>query len=147
MVVLVTGASGYLGSHVVKELLSRGYRVKATTRTLANAEFLNRFKGDLEIVEMDLLNAERVREVVRDCEYVIHCAAALTVGVRNAQRDIVDPSIIGTRNLIAGMHGVKGVVHTSSVAAIRSTKYENGKVFSNDDWCDCWLRDFLRKSQ
>jgi len=136
MAVLVTGASGFLGSHVVKELLSRGYSVKATTRSLSNAKFLQEMTGNLEIVEMDLLNANQVAKAVIGCEDVIHCAATLPVGAKNAKRDIVDPSIIGTRNLVNAMEGVKRVVHTSSVAAIRSTKYENGRVFSNDDWCE-----------
>lgn len=135
MVVLVTGGTGFLGSHVVKELLSRGYSVRATTRSLADADFLKEIPGELEIVEMDLLDSEQVAKAVEGCEDIIHCAAALPVGAKNAQRDIVDPSVIGTQNLVKAMKNVRCVVHTSSVAAIRSTVYENGKVFSSDDWC------------
>lgn len=139
--VLVTGAAGFIGSHVVKELLAEGRKVRATVRDPINAEFLKELPGaeNLEIVQMDLLNMDQVKAAVQGCEDVIHCAAALYAGVKNAQREVVDPSIAGTRYLLNALDSdgcAKRIVHTSSVAAVRDTMYRNGQIFTNKDWCE-----------
>lgn len=141
--VLVTGAAGFIGSHVVKELLSRGREVRATARAPENAGFLLELPmaegASLNIVKMDLLDAKSVESAVSGCVDVIHCAAALYVGAKNPQTEVVDPSIIGTGNLIAAINsagGVERIVHTSSVAAIRSTYFADGQSFDNADWCE-----------
>ncbi len=139
--VLVTGAAGFIGSHVVRELLEQGRSVRATVRNLENADFLKDLPGAerLEIVAMDLLVADSIEGAVKGCGDVIHCAAALYVGVDDAQRQVIDPSIMGTQNLldsIDSVGGVKRIVHTSSVAAVRRTQFKSGRVFTYEDWCD-----------
>ena len=143
MTVLVTGAAGFIGAHVVQQLLSEGRSVRATVRNPENARFLNAFsksKGSsLEIVKMDLLELESVVKAVHGCRVVIHCAAALMVGVKNPLVEVVNPSVIGTENLCTAIEkaeSVQTIIHTSSVAAIRSTRYQNGHIFSSSDWCD-----------
>ena len=66
-IVLVTGASGYIGSHIVANLLSKGVNVRATVRDSSDPERVDHLKslpvsegGRLEIVEMDLLDRESV---------------------------------------------------------------------------------------
>ncbi len=140
-IVLVTGAAGFIGSHVVRELLERGRSVRGTVRNPDNAEFLKDLPGAerLEIVQMDLLQSDSVVEAVKGCGDVVHCAAALYVGVDDAQTQEVDPSIQGTQNLLDAIDtvgGVKRIVHTSSVAAVRRTHFKSGRVFNFDDWCD-----------
>ena len=143
MAVLVTGAAGFIGSHVVAQLLQSGAQVRATVRNPKNAIFLNSLPlvngASLQIVTMDLLDFASVRSAVSDCKDVIHCAASLPVGANDAQKDIVDPSIEGTTNLVKALQQagvVERIVHTSSVAAIRRTSHENGTIFSVVDWCD-----------
>ncbi len=139
--VLVTGAAGFIGSHVVRELLSQGHSVRATVRNPINAEFLKQLPGseNLEIVQMDLLERGTVDAAVVGCNDVIHCAAALYVGVKDAQKDVVDPSIQGTQNLLDAIDaagGISRLIHTSSVAAVRRNGSKDGQTFSNADWCD-----------
>ena len=131
MAVLVTGAAGFIGSHVVAQLLQSGAQVRATVRNPKNATFLNSLPlvngASLQIVTMDLLDFASVRSAVSDCKDIIHCAASLPVGANDAQKDIVDPSIEGTSNLVKALQQagvVERIVHTSSVAAIRNTSHE-----------------------
>jgi nucleoside-diphosphate-sugar epimerase len=77
-----------------------------------------------------------LKNAVRGCDDVIHCAASLYIGAKDVKAEVVDPSVIGVENLCSVMVDVKRIVHTSSVAAIRSTKFENGKIFTNLDWCE-----------
>jgi len=135
MAVLVTGASGFIGSHVVVELLKRGFSVKAMLR---NKGFEGMFpeSENLEIVIADLFDKESLRKAVQGCDDVIHCAANLYIGAKDVKRDVVDPSVKGVENLCSVMDNVRRIVHTSSVAAIRSTKFENGTIFTNTDWCE-----------
>jgi len=135
MTVLVTGATGFIGAHVVMELLSRGIAVRAMMRNVQLAEMFP--KSDLlEVVKADLFDIDSLRSAVHGCEDVIHCAAALYVSAKDIQKEVIDPSIIGTENLCSVMQDVKRIVHTSSVAAIRPTKYQNGQLLSDEDWCD-----------
>ncbi len=143
MVVLVTGAAGFIGSHVVERLLLQGHQVRATARNTESASFLKTFtvgKGSsLEIVKMDLLDAESVDAAVAGCTEIIHCAAVLMVGINEVQSDLIDPSVQGTMNVCKAIEKsgtVRTIVHTSSVAAIRSSFYTNGHVFTADDWCE-----------
>jgi len=135
MPVLVTGASGFVGAHVVLELLKRKIPVRAMMRDVSLSQMFPESEF-LEVVKADLFDVESLRAAVDGCDDVIHCAAALYVGVKNVERDVVNPSVKGVENLCLVMDDVKRIVHTSSVAAIRSTKYENGQIFNNEDWCN-----------
>ena len=86
MVVLVTGASGYIGSHIVANLLSKGKVVRATVRDASDPERVDHLKnmeiakgGSLEIIEMNLLDSESVHRAVYGCKEVIHTAAVVVL--------------------------------------------------------------------
>lgn len=134
MTVLVTGASGFIGAHVVLELLSRGLSVRAMMRDVSLATMFPKNEL-LEVVKADLFDVDSLKEAVSGCDDVIHCAAALYIGAKDVKAEVVDPSVIGVENLCSVMGSVKRIVHTSSVAAIRSSKFDNGKKFNNRDWC------------
>ena len=84
--VLVTGASGYIGSHIVANLLSRGLSVRATVRDSSDPERVSHLEslsvsdgGSLEIVEMDLLDSESVQRAVAGCDSVTVSYTHLTL--------------------------------------------------------------------
>ena len=84
MPVLVTGASGFIGAHVVCELLTRGYSVRAMLRNPSLAKMLPE-NEKLEIVQADLFDVGSLRKAVEGCDDVIHCAASLYVGAKDVK--------------------------------------------------------------
>ena len=123
--VLVTGATGFLASHAIAELLARGYEVRGTVRSRARAlkeAALARIPGAerLELVEADLLKPASFDKPAQGCEAVLHMASPYALDVKDPQRDLVDPAVKGTEAVLAAAAkaGVKRVVLTSSMAAI-----------------------------
>ena len=145
-VVAVTGANGYIGSHVVQILLDRGYHVRAGAREPHNTERIghleemgSRYPGQLDIVSTDVLEIDDVRNLMSGCSDLIHTAATVMIRASDPQSKIVNPSLIGTQNVIAALKetpSVMTVVHTSSTAAIRPMRWENGATLTTDTWAD-----------
>ncbi len=146
MVVLVTGASGYIGSHIVANLLSKGKVVRATVRDASDPERVDHLKnmeiakgGSLEIIEMNLLDSESVHKAVYGCKEVIHTAAVVVLKSKKPQEKIVDPSVVGTQNVLDAIDSsetVECLVHTSSTAAIRPQRWEDGQTLTTDTWAE-----------
>ncbi|KAK9172498.1 NAD dependent epimerase/dehydratase family protein [Cryptosporidium meleagridis] len=150
--VLVTGATGFIASHIVERLLLRGYKVRATTRSKSNQNsdsLLNFHFADqnLMLYEADLLNSECWKELVKGCRIVIHCASPYKMDCKDPY-EIIDPAIIGTKNVIHACcmcDDVKTVVLTSSIAAVVGA-YKDGKVYSEIDWnedCNPLIHPYL----
>eukprot|EP00730_Choanoeca_flexa_P012865 TRINITY_DN4697_c0_g1_i1.p1 TRINITY_DN4697_c0_g1~~TRINITY_DN4697_c0_g1_i1.p1 ORF type:complete len:331 (+),score=67.72 TRINITY_DN4697_c0_g1_i1:19-1011(+) len=122
---LVTGASGYIGGHLVKQLLDKGYKVRGTVRSLTNAdavEYLRKLDGAderLELVEADLLQPGSFDAAVAGCEHVYHTASPFFRKVDKPD-DLIKPALEGTLNVLracAKEPQVKRLVVTSSLAA------------------------------
>jgi dihydroflavonol-4-reductase len=113
----VTGATGFIGSHVVRKLLSRGDRVRILARNSsrkANIEGLC-----TEIVIGDLRDSMSMLRNLQGCRRVYHVAADYRLWARNPQ-EIYDNNVGGTRNLLSACceAGVEKVVYTSTVGTI-----------------------------
>ena len=144
--VTVTGASGYIGSHVVANLLARGRNVRATVRDTEDPIRVDHLKqleiaegGSLEIVEMDLFDEASVHAAIAGCTDLIHTAAAVRISAKDPQKQIVDPSVIGTSNVVAAIDAagtVERFVHTSSTAAIRPMTWKDGETLTTKTWAD-----------
>ena len=100
--VLVTGASGYLASHIVKQLLEQGYKVRGTVRSLKDEKkvaplrkLVENPKYPLELCEADLLNENSWIEAVKDCTYVIHTASPFPNAVPRDEKDLILPAVNG----------------------------------------------------
>lgn len=139
--VLVTGATGFIASHLIRELLDRGYRVRGTVRDLSKPEkvaHLRALEGSerLELVEADLTRPGSFHEPARGCEGVFHTASPYALSVKDPQRDLVDPAVAGTRTVLEAAKAagtVTRVVLTSSMAAI-TDEPDGGRLLSEDDW-------------
>ncbi len=123
---VVTGASGYIASMLVKQLCDRGFTVRGTVRSLSDkvkVQHLGRVcsSEQLTLHEADLLVDGSFRNVIAGADIVFHTASPFfTSGFSNAQAELIDPAVNGTRNVIstAIASGVKRIVLTSSMAAI-----------------------------
>ena len=143
--VLVTGSSGYVASHCVKQLLEGGeYRVRGTVRSLKNSEVCDALKAlvpeskfPLELVEADLLDEASWKKAVEGCTYVLHVASPFFVQRPKNVDELMKPAVDGTLNVLKAckeVGGVKRVVLTSSLAAIYVGNA--GKVFDEEMWSD-----------
>jgi dihydroflavonol-4-reductase len=117
--ILLTGASGFVGSAVAKCLVNAGYGVRALVRPTSPR--LNLAETRLEIAAGDLLDAASIERAMKDIRYVVHVAADYRLWARNPD-DIVRTNVEGTRSLMAAAlrAGVERIVYTSSVATLKA---------------------------
>jgi dihydroflavonol-4-reductase len=143
--ILVTGASGFIGSHCVLELLDHGYAVRGTVRDLARADPLRRTLAchtdaiaNLELVAASLTRADDWPDAVAGCTGVLHVASPVpTVQPKNPQ-DVIEPARMGTLNVLtaAARAGAGRAVFTSSGAAIVGSERTRNRTYSALDWSD-----------
>jgi len=143
--VAVTGASGYIGSWCVKYLVNHGYHARGSVRSLQNTskvQHLIDMKEIVELFEADLMVKGSFDACFTGCSAVFHVASPVLLKAEDAQKDILEPAVQGTLNVLETCKrvGVKRVVLTSSVAAIKSQSvYKNpekfkDKIFTEVDW-------------
>ena len=115
--VLVTGATGFVGSAVVRALLAAGYPVRAFVRTSSPRSNLAAL--DVETLEGDILDAESVARAMVGIRYVMHVAADYRLW-SSEREEIRRNNVAGTRTVMeaALRGGVERIVYTSSVAAL-----------------------------
>lgn len=128
--VLVTGGSGFVASHLVRQLLERGYRVRATVRSLTTTakvaplrQMQDRFPERLELFEANLLTEGSFDDAMRGCRVVFHVASPFLMPekIKDGLKDVVEPAVTGTRNVLAGIErtpSVERLVFTSTVGAV-----------------------------
>ncbi|HET6216936.1 MAG TPA: NAD-dependent epimerase/dehydratase family protein, partial [Acidobacteriaceae bacterium] len=115
--VFITGATGFVGSHVAQELSRRGADLRILIRSTSKLENLAGLPA--ETVTGDLLQVDALRSAVSGCDAVMHVAADYRLWVTDPEK-MHATNVVGTRELlrIAREEGVRRVVYTSSVATI-----------------------------
>lgn len=143
--VLVTGGSGFIGSHVILRLLAEGHQVRATLRDLARAAEVRALLAAngaggaaVEFVPADLMRDDGWADAVRGCDHVLHVASPLPVGQPKHEDDLVRPAREGTLRALRAARdaGVKRVVVTSSFAAIGYGHGPRATPFDETCWTD-----------
>ncbi len=146
--VLVTGATGYVASWLVKKLLDEGITVHAAVRNPDKKEkvahldaIAKKSKGNIKYFKSDLLEKGSYAEAMQGCELVFHTASPFFIQVKDPQKDLIDPAVLGTENVLETARqtsSVKRIVVTSSCAAIYTDAIDCGKapngLLTEDVW-------------
>jgi dihydroflavonol-4-reductase len=141
--VLVTGASGFIGLHCVRELLERGYRVRGTVRSLEREPSLRSTLAKhvdtsrFELVEANLLDDGGWPEAAKGCRFVLHVASPVPSAPPKHEDDLIVPARNGTMRVLRAAYdaGVERVVLTSSISAVcEGHPRDASRVFTEDDW-------------
>src|SRR3954453_12289786 len=143
--VLVTGGSGFLAGWCIIGLLDRGYRVRTTVRNPARERDVHAAVesqtdpgGRLTVHQAELMSDEHWPLAIEGCDYVLHVASPFPPKQPKDPDELIVPAREGTLRVlrIALEHGVKRVVVTSSVAAIRLADGAEARPLTEEDWTD-----------
>ena len=145
---MVTGATGYVAGWLVKKLLEEGITVHAAVRDPQKREktaHLDKIaaasNAEIKYFKADLLDEGSYAKAMKGCEVVFHTASPFTSNFSDPQKDLVDPAVKGTANVLnsaKATEGIKRVVVTSSCAAIYTDAVDaenapNG-ILTEDIW-------------
>jgi nucleoside-diphosphate-sugar epimerase len=146
--VLVTGGSGFLGGWCLVELLRRGYRARTTVRDLgreaevrANVGSQVELADRLTVLAADLTEDRGWEEAIDGSDYVLHVASPFPPAQPKDPDELIVPARDGTLRVLRESlaRGVKRVVVTSSVAAVRNAApgvRTDGRELTEADWSD-----------
>ncbi|OGM51300.1 putative NAD dependent epimerase/dehydratase [Aspergillus bombycis] len=143
--ILVTGASGFVAAHVIEAFISAGYHVRGTVRSEATAEKVKcifpQYSEQLSFaIVPDIVKDGAFDKAVQGVDGIMHTACPGAIETENNERDIVQPAINGTINILQSTRKyapqVKRIVITSSFASMvdMSKGTWPGHVYSEKDW-------------
>ena len=143
-VILVTGGSGFVGGHVILQLLEAGHDVRTTVRSLAKEPAVRdtlaragaKTPDRLTFVAADLNQDAGWAEAVAGCDYVQHVASPFPLAQPKDENDLIRPAVDGTLRVLRAARdaGVKRVVLTSSFAAIGYGHGDRAAAYTEADW-------------
>ena len=138
---LVTGGSGFIGSHCILDLLRAGYRVRTTVRSADREATVRELLGAesaeaLSFVTADLTIDAGWAEAVSGCDFVLHVASPFPLGQPKHEDELIVPAREGALRVLTAARDarVKRVVMTSSFAAVGYGGTPPGRPFTEEDW-------------
>ncbi|EPY49824.1 flavonol reductase/cinnamoyl-CoA reductase family protein [Schizosaccharomyces cryophilus OY26] len=143
--VLVTGVTGFIGSHVAVTLVNNGYRVRGAVRSMEKAEELVGLNPELKdkvefVFVKDIVAPNAFKDAVQGCDYICHVASPFFYeNVTDNKTQLLDPAHKGTINILEASLNepkVKRVVITSSFVAIGDFMKDpySGSTYTEKDW-------------
>lgn len=144
--VLVTGGTGALGAYCIRQLLTKGYVVKTTLRSISKKnEVIQMLKtggitsfDNLTFIQTDLTNDTNWDQAMKGCQYVLHIASPTHADAKASEDDMIRPAVEGTRRVLKAARdaGVKRVVMTSSFGAVGFSHKNRDSETTEADWTD-----------
>ncbi|WP_299211060.1 aldehyde reductase [uncultured Aquimarina sp.] len=145
--VLLTGVTGFLGSHTAIQLLNKGYEVIGTLRDMKRANEIKQVIAEntsnidkLDFAEADLMDKSVWNDLASEVQNVIHIASPFPRELPKNQDDLIIPAKTGTLHILeaASRNGLRRVVLTSSSGAIvyGKEKLKRKGIFDENDWTD-----------
>lgn len=134
--VVVTGASGHIGHAVVRELVERGYKVRAGMRGIDNERKAARLRElGVELFECDMMRPETLSAAFKGADGLFHLAAVFKIWVKDDQREAIEPTVQGGLNVLAAAAeaGISKVVFTSSGVAV-GLQGPPERPLTEEDW-------------
>lgn len=143
--VLVTGATGFIGAHVLDDLLARGLKVRVAVRSEAKGQALRQARQQhsdrLDVVLIDDFKeaSATLDNAVNGIDGIIHVASPFKYDIQDNEQDLVVPAINGVKSLLtsaAKVPSIKRIVITSSFAAVVDIKrqYAERHEYTAEDW-------------
>ncbi|KAK2776618.1 hypothetical protein FQN53_002561 [Emmonsiellopsis sp. PD_33] len=140
--VLVTGATGFIGAHVVDNLLRRGLKVRGATRSLKKGEQMKaarpQYASQLDFVQIDdFANPGVFDKAIDGIDAVIHVASPFTYNTTNNEKDLILPAINGVKSILTASalpHStITRIVLTSSFASVLDASQSPPPTFTYTD--------------
>src|SRR5436190_6089901 len=150
MKVLVTGGSGFVGSHVVLQLLNAGHDVRTTVRSLKRENDVRAVltaagadTGCLSFFAADLVRDDGWREAIAGCDFVIHVASPLPAAAPKSEDEVIVPARDGSLRVLKAARDakVKRVVLTSSCGAVYYGYPPQDAPFDETSWTNLESRE------
>jgi nucleoside-diphosphate-sugar epimerase len=144
---VLTGATGFLGSHVAEQLTARGERVRALVRPTSDVTFLRRL--GVELAPGDLGDVASLRRAVSGADVVYHCASK--VGEWGQWSEYQEQVIDATANVLDACRAesVGRVLHVSSITVYGHPRVRDGQLFTEDEPLGqhLWWRDYYCRAK
>lgn len=138
--ILVTGASGFIGSYLVRYLLQQGHtNIRCTRQPNSSMALLKDAANMVEWVNADLLNVMDLEDAMQGVQQVYHCAAVVSFNEKD-NRNMLKINAEGTANIVnlALDFGIEKLIHVSSIAAIgrkpNDPNIDEQAAWKEDEW-------------
>lgn len=144
--VLVTGGTGFLGAHIILQLLQKGYNVGTTLRSISSKnKVIDTLKSNdittfdnLAFVEADLSKDDNWDVAMKGCDYVLSVASPVFFNIPKDENEMIRPAVEGIVRILKAARNanVKRVVMTSNFGAVGFSNKNSKTVTTEADWTD-----------
>lgn len=133
--ILVTGATGLVGSYLCRYLIQKGHTVRALKREQSNFRLLGDVAEKIEWVTGDVNDLTELATAMEGVEKIYHCAAVISYTKKNA-KSLMHVNVEGTENVVnlALEYGIKKLLHVSSIAALGKTGKDEEVITEATPW-------------